>query len=91
MDGETLKVYRWGAYKISDGTAPTGLEVQLLDGGDTVQASENTVDTEDTATPVASFGNATGSRSIFKLRINNATGNNYTTDGVGGLFAYVVE
>jgi len=90
-DGESLKVYRWGAYKIADGTAPTGLQVQLLDGGDTVQASENTVNTENTSSPVASHGNASGSLSIFKLRIDNATGNNYTTDGIGGLFAYVVE
>jgi len=90
-DGESLKVYRWGAYLISDGSAPTGLQVQLLDGGDTVQASENTSNTESTGTPVASHGNASGSLSIFKLRIDNATGNSYTTDGVGGLFAYVVE
>jgi len=90
-DGETLKVYRWGAYLLSDGTAPTGLQVQLLDGGDTVQASENTTNTENTSSPVASYGNATGSLSIFKLRVNNATGNAYTTDGVGGMFAYVVE
>ena len=90
-DGENLKVYRWGAFKISDGTAPTGLQVQLLDGSDTVQASENTVNTENTSSPVASYGNATGSLSIFKLRVDNATGNAYTTDGVGGLFAYVVE
>jgi len=90
-DGKTLKVYRWGAYKISDGTAPTGLQVQLLNGGDSIQASENTVDTESVSSPVASHGNATGSLSIFKLRVNNGTGNAYTTDGVGGIFAYVVE
>jgi len=90
-DGETLKIYRWGAYLISDGTAPTGLQVQLLDGGDTVQASENTQNTENTSSPVASYKNATGSLSVFKLRVNNGTGNGYTTDGVGGLFAYVVE
>jgi len=89
--GESLKVYRWGAYKISDGTAPTGLQVQLLDGSDTVQASENTVNTEATGSPVASHGNGSGSLSIFKLRIDNGTGNAYTTDGVGGIFAYVVE
>jgi len=88
---ETLKVYRWGAYKISDGTAPAGLEVQLLGDSDNIQASENTVNTESTTGPVVQHGNASGSLSIFKLRINNNTGNGYTTDGIGGLFAYVVE
>ncbi len=92
-DGETLKVYRWGAYEVGGGTAPAGLQAQLLDGGDTVQASENTVDTESTdpAAPVASHTNSSGSASIFKLRANNATGNAYTTNGVGSHFAYIVE
>jgi len=90
-DNETLKVFRWGGYKISDGTAPTGLDVELLDGSDTVQATENTVNTENITTPVASHGNTSGSLSIFKLRIANDTGTNYTTDGVGAMFAYVVE
>jgi hypothetical protein len=92
-DRQTLKVYRWGVYKITDGTAATGLEVQLLDGGDTVQTSSNTTDTEsiDPASPVTSYTNASGSPSVFKLRANNATGNNYTTDGVGSHFAYIVE
>jgi hypothetical protein len=92
-DGETLKVYRWGNYKIADGTAPTGLDVELLDGGDTVQASANVVDDESTdpASPVASYQNASGSVSIFKLRSKNSTGNNYTSKGVGSHFAYIVE
>ncbi len=92
-DGETLKVYRWGGYKIADGTAPTGLQVQLLDASDTVQSSANTVNSESTdpATPVSSYGNSSGSTSIFKLRVNNGTGNAYTTDGVGGIFGYLVE
>jgi len=90
-DGESLKVYRWGAYLIADGTTPSGVEVQLLDGGDSVQASENTANTESTSTPVAQHGNASGSLSIFKLRITNQSGANYATDGIGGFFAYVVE
>jgi hypothetical protein len=92
-DGQTLMVYRWGAYKIADGTAPAGLDVQLLDGADTVQASANVVDEESTdpAAPVASYTNTSGSTSIFKLRSKNATGNNYTADGVGAHFAYIVE
>jgi hypothetical protein len=91
--GEALKVYRWGAYTIADGTAPTGLDVRLLDGSDTVQASENTTDTEstDTTAPVASYMNSSGSPSVFKLRANNATGNTYTMDGVGAHFAYIIE
>jgi hypothetical protein len=90
-DGETLKVYRWGAYKISDGTAPAGLNVQLLDGSDTVQASANTTNAENTASPVTSHANSSGSLSVFKLAINNNTGSDFTTDGVGGTFAYLVE
>jgi hypothetical protein len=92
-DGETLKVYRWGGYKIADGTAPPGLRAELLDGGDTVQANENTTDTESTdpASPIASHTNSSGSLSVFKLRAYNATGNSYTTDGVGSHFAYIVE
>lgn len=90
-DGETLKVYRWGCYQLSDGTAPTGLQVQLLDGAGTVQASANTVNTENVSSPVASYTNSSGSLAIFKLRVNNGTGNALTTDGAGGHFAYVVE
>jgi hypothetical protein len=92
-DSETLKVYRWGNYKIADGTAPAGLDVQLLDGGDTVQVSANVVDAESTdpSNPTASYTNASGSVSIFKLRSKNSTGSNFTTDGVGSHFAYIVE
>jgi hypothetical protein len=92
-ESEALKIYRWGAYTIADGTAPTGLEVRLLDGGDTVQASGNTTDTESTdpSVPVASYTDSTGSPSVFKLRANNATGNDYTTGGVGSHFAYIIE
>ena len=93
-DGETLEVYRWGGYDANDGTAPTGLDVELLDGSDTVQASENTVNTEDKSTPVASYTNSSGSQSIFKLRVYNGTGGTIpSTDGdpgVGAHFGYVV-
>lgn len=89
-DGETLTVYRWGGYLISDGTAPTGLDVELLDGSDTVQASSNTADTHSTA-GVASYTNSSGSTSIFKLRARNATGTDYVTDGVGAVFGYEVS
>lgn len=88
-DGETLTVKRWGSYKISDGTAPTGLQVQLLDGSDTVQDSANTTDNR-SSSGVASYINSSGSLSIFKLRVDNATGNNYTTAGVGAVFGYEV-
>lgn len=90
-DGQTLTVYRWGVYKIADGTAPTGLEAQLLDGSDTVQASENTTDSENTSSGVASHSNSSGSASIFKLRADNDTGSDFTTDGVGAFFAYEVS
>jgi hypothetical protein len=90
-DGETLSVYRWGAYTVAGGAAPSGLEAQLLDGSDTVQASENTVNTESTSGAVASHTNTSGSVSVFKLRVNNSTGTAYTTDGVSGIFAYAVE
>lgn len=92
-DGETLKVYRWGAYQISDGTTPNNLDVELLDGSDTVQATENTGDNESTdpSTPVASHTNSSGSVSIFKLAVANDTGSTIADPGVGAFFAYVVE
>lgn len=92
-DGETLKVYRWGAYQISDGTTPADLDVELLDGSDTVQATENTGDNESTdpGTPVASHTNSSGSTSIFKLAVANDTGGAIADPGVGAFFAYLVE
>lgn len=89
-DGSTLEVYRWGAYLLADGTAPAGLQVQLLDGGDTVQASANTPNQQDASNPVASYANSSGSVSVFKLRTENATGTDYTTDGIGTEWAYRV-
>lgn len=88
-DGEALTVKRWGGYLISDGTAPAGLTVELLDGADTIQASENTVDTRNES-GVASYTNSSGSMQIFKLRVHNGTGTDYTTDGVGAMFGYEV-
>jgi hypothetical protein len=92
-DGESLKVYRWGAYKVTDGTTPTDLDVELLDGSDTVQATANTGDSEstDASNPVASHTNSSGSTSIFKLAIANDTGSTIADPGVGGIFAFVVE
>jgi len=81
-DGSTLEVYRWGAFQVSDGTAPTGLDCELLDGADTVQASENTANTESDAAPVASYTNSSGSVSVFKLRALNGTGGTIGSPGV---------
>jgi hypothetical protein len=89
-DQETLEVYRWGAYDASDGSTPTGLDVELLDGGDTVQASENTQDNSDKTSPVASHQNTTGSTSIYKLRAKNGTGSAIDSPGVGAHFGFVV-
>lgn len=92
-DGETIKVFRWGAYKVSDGTTPADLDLELKDGADTVRATENTGDTESTdpAAPVASHTNNSGSVSIYKIAIVNDTGGTITDPGVGGFAAYVVE
>ena len=94
-DGATLAVYRWGAYDADDGTAPTGLDVELLDGGDTVQASANTTNTQDVDTPVASYENTSGSESVFVLRAKNDTGapigDGENERGVGMHFGYVIE
>jgi len=88
--GGTLKIYRWGAFLLADGTAPSGLEVQVLDGSDTVQANANTADQENRTSPVVSVSNSSSSLSVFKLRTVNATGTDYTTDGVGTLVDYEV-
>jgi hypothetical protein len=91
-DSSTLEVFLWGAYKVSDGTAPTGLDVELLDGSDTAQASENTTRTASTDenSPVASYTNSSGSQSIFKLRALNGTGSAISDPGVGAIFGYRV-
>lgn len=92
-DTETIKIYRWGAYKISDGTTPTDLDMELKDGSDTVQTTENTGDTESTdpATPVTSHTNGTGSVSIYKIAVSNDTGGTIADPGVGAFAAYIVE
>jgi len=93
-DTETLEVYRWGAYDAADHTAPTGLDVELVDGADTVQAAANTTNTQDTGAPVASYQNTSGSTQVFKLRAKNdsgsAIGDADTDPGVGSHFGYRV-
>lgn len=66
--GETMRVYRWGVYIINGETAPSGLEVQLLDGSDTVQVSEQTVNSwsDDPESPIAEHENTSDSTSVFK-------------------------
>lgn len=82
-NGAVLEVYRWGAYDVTDGSAPAGLVCELVDGTDTVQITENTVDSQDTVTPVASHENTSGSSSVFKLRAKNTTGSVLDSPGVG--------
>jgi len=89
-DQEALEVYRWGAYDASDGSTPSGLDVELLDGSDTVQASANSQDSADKTSPVASHQNGSGSTSIFKLRAKNGTGSAIDSPGVGAHFGFVV-
>jgi hypothetical protein len=89
-NSETLDVYRWGAFDVSDGIAPTGLDVELLDGDDTVQASSNTTNQQDVHTPVASYENTSGSESVFKLRVKNRTGAAIDNPGVDSHFGYKV-
>lgn len=89
-DTQTLEVYRWGAFDASDGTAPAGLTVELLDGADTVQVSANTANNQSKSTPVASHSNSSGSASIFKIRAKNGTGAGINTPGVGMVAGFVV-
>jgi len=88
-DTQTLTVYNWGAFNAADGTAPTGLDVELVDGADTVQASANTTGNSNTA-GVASFQNTSGSTSVFKLRARNTTGGALNSPGVGAFFGWGV-
>lgn len=94
-DGETLAVYRWGAYDGNSGTAPTGLNVELLDEDDTVQQQANTVDEFDSSDPVASLENISGDSQVFVLRAKNTTGSpigdGEDVRGVGAHFGYIVE
>jgi len=90
-NGAVLEVYRWGAYDVTDGSAPTGLVCELVDGTDTIQITENTVDSQDTVTPVASHENTSGSSSVFKLRAKNTTGATLDSPGVGCHFGYRVR
>jgi hypothetical protein len=89
-DGDTLEVYRWGTFDVSNGTAPSGLDVELLDDGDTVHLSANTADTRNDRIPVASYENTSGSKSVFKLRAKNDTGDAIDSPGVGAHFGYLV-
>lgn len=89
-DTQTLEVYRWGAFDASDGTAPAGLTVELLDGADTVQVSANTANNQSKSTPVASHSNSSGSASIFKVRAKNGTGAAINSPGVGMVAGFVV-
>ncbi len=93
-NGATLEVYRWGGYDAADLTAPAGLEVELLDGDDIVQEAANTVDEQDTDTPVASHENTSGSDQAFVLRCTNDTGDAIGDEnderGVGMHFGYRV-
>jgi hypothetical protein len=89
-DEESIEVYRWGAYDISDATAPTGLDVELLDGSDTVQASTNTVDDEDDENPLAEHTNGSGTTQAFKLRAINETGDAIDNPGVAAHFGFRV-
>lgn len=93
LNGKTLEVFRWGGYKIADGTAPSSLKVQVKDGTDTVDASANTVNTQSTdpASPVASVSNGSGSLSVFKMAVNNGTGSTIPDPGVGAVFGYRVK
>ena len=87
----TLAVYRWGGYRVSDHTAPTGLDMELLDGADTVQVAANTTDNSDLTTPVASHTNSSGSASLFNLRVQNDTGGAIDSPGVGSHAGWRVE
>lgn len=89
-NGSTLEVYRWGAYDASSGSAVTGLDVELLDDGDVVQASANTANSEDTTNPVTTHTNSSGTVSVFKLRAYNGTGGVLETPGVGAHFGFRV-
>lgn len=84
LDGEPVGVRRWGAYKVADGTAPTGLDVEFLDGSDTVQASANTVEAESTF----NYTNGTGSPEVVKLRVINSTGSAINSPGVAAFFGW---
>jgi hypothetical protein len=89
-DGQKIEVYRWGAFDASDGTVPTGLYVELLDGTDTVQESANTPDKQNREFPIASHENTSGSISVFNLRAKNDTGSSLDGPGVGSHFGFVV-
>jgi len=92
-NGESVEVFRWGGYKVTDGTAPSSLKVQVKDGSDNVDVSANTVNSQSTdpASPLASVSNGSGSLSIFKLAVNNGTSGTIADPGVGAIFAYRVK
>lgn len=89
-NGDTLEIYRWGVFDVSNGTAPVGLDVELLDDSDTVQGSANTTDNLDRNTPIALYENTSGDISISKLRAHDTTGGAIGTPSVGAHFGYRV-
>ncbi|AFH21853.1 hypothetical protein OSG_eHP11_00030 [environmental Halophage eHP-11] len=89
-DSSTVTVYRWGAFKVADGTAPTGLDVELYDdANDTVQASANTTGNS-SPSGVASDTNNSGSVSVYTLRVKNSTGGVLDSPGVCSFFGWEV-
>lgn len=86
-NGETLTIYRWGVHRTSDDTAPTSLEVQLLDETDTAQTTANTTDAENTA-GITSLTNSSGSLVFYTIRLINNTG---SSEDVAGHYAYEVS
>lgn len=85
-DGETLTIYRWGVHRTSDDTAPTNLDIELLDETDSVDTTANTTDNENTA-GIASITNSSGGEHVYTVRLKNDTG---SSEDVAGHVAYDV-
>jgi hypothetical protein len=91
--GATLSVYRWGAYDANTSSAPSGLNVELLDENDTVEKSANTADTQQDS-PIVELENTSDQRTVYILRAKNDTGDTLGGEddsrGVGMHFGYLV-
>lgn len=88
--GDKLTVKAWGAID-SDGNAPSGLTVALVNPSGSDVATANTKWSTD-STGIASYSNTSSSIEMAELEIRNDTGSGYTDpDGVAGRFGYEVS
>lgn len=93
-DDFEITLHTWGGYTVPSMTAPTGVEVRLLDDTESILTASNTV-REASTSGLYTDMNDSGSDSLYLLRLVNESGTDYTSaagnDGLGAFFGYAIE